>query len=80
MRHQMEGRVHSAIPTLHSSFVVGQQECKFWVGKERKGVAVTLVHSLTDTALAQLRKARPCPCALTAGGLNSSPTLPYQKP
>ena len=45
-----------AIPTLHSSFVAGQREgSPGWEEKER--IAVVLVHSLTDTALAQLCKA-----------------------
>lgn len=49
-------------------------------GGEEEGIDVALVHSLTDTALAQLCKAVPCPCALTAGGLNFGLTLPDRKP
>lgn len=49
-------------------------------GGEEEGIEVALVHSLTDTALAQLCKAVPCPCAATAGGLNFGLTLPERKP
>ena len=73
------GEGHSAIPTLHSSFVEGLQEGSCGLGRKRRGnscVGAQLDWRCTGSAL----QGCPCPCALTAGGLNSGLTLPYQKP
>lgn len=73
------GEGHSTIPTLRSSFVEGQQERSCGWGRkggDRSCAGAQLDWRCTGSAL----QGCPCPCALTAGGLNPGPTLPYQKP
>ncbi len=73
------GEGHNSIPTLRSSFVEGQYErsCEWGrKGRRRSCVGAQLDWHYTGSAL----RGCPCPCALTAGGLNCGLTLPHQKP
>lgn len=71
------GEGHSITPTLCLSFVERQQEGSCGCGRkgrDRSCIGAQLDWHCTGSAL----QSCPCPCALTAGGLNFGPTLPNQ--